>query len=71
MNWLDWMIVIIIVLSALGGLRSSFLKSVAGLAGMVIGLVVACLPPPSRCLPYQQVERAGQTTAHAGKIFKT
>ncbi|MDR9786456.1 MAG: CvpA family protein [Peptococcaceae bacterium MAG4] len=40
-NWLDWMIVIIIVLSALGGLRSGFLKSVAGLAGMVIGLVVA------------------------------
>ena len=67
-NWLDWMIVII-VLSALGGLRSG-LKSVAGLAGMVIGLVVAFAYHRPRCLPYQQVERAGQTTAHAGKIFK-
>ncbi len=41
MNWLDWMIIIILVLSALGGLRSGLLKSVSGLAGMIIGLVVA------------------------------
>lgn len=41
MNWLDWLIVIVLVLSALRGVRSGFLKSVSGLAGMIIGLVVA------------------------------
>ncbi|HHU86738.1 MAG: CvpA family protein [Pelotomaculaceae bacterium] len=41
MNWLDWVIIIILVLSALRGLRSGLLKSLSGLAGMIIGLVVA------------------------------
>lgn len=41
MNWLDWIIVAILVLSALRGLRSGLLKSVSGLAGVLIGLFVA------------------------------
>lgn len=41
MNWLDWLIIAVLVLSSLHGLRSGFLASVAKLAGIIAGLWVA------------------------------
>lgn len=41
MNWLDWLIVVIVALSAFQGLRRGLLASLAGLAGTVVGLFVA------------------------------
>jgi hypothetical protein len=41
MNWLDWLIVVIVGLSAFQGLRRGLLASLAGLAGIVVGLFVA------------------------------
>jgi len=41
LNWLDWVIIVVVVLSSLQGLRSGLLASVAKLAGIVSGLWVA------------------------------
>lgn len=41
MNWLDWLIVVIVALSAFQGLRRGLLASLAGLAGTLVGLFVA------------------------------
>lgn len=41
MNWLDWVIIAVITLSALQGLRYGLVASVAGLAGLLAGIVVA------------------------------
>lgn len=41
MNWLDWVIIFIVALSALQGLRFGLVTSVARLAGFIAGLVVA------------------------------
>ncbi len=41
MNWLDWLIIAIIVLSVLRGWRLGLVTSVARLAGILTGLVVA------------------------------
>lgn len=41
MNWLDWLIVVIIAVSAFQGLRRGLLASLAGLAGTLVGLYVA------------------------------
>lgn len=41
MNWLDWLIIAVIALSALQGLRHGLVASVAKLAGILVGLGVA------------------------------
>ncbi len=41
MNWLDWLIVVIVSFSAFQGLRRGLLASLAGLAGTLVGLFVA------------------------------
>jgi uncharacterized membrane protein required for colicin V production len=43
MNWLDWTMVAIVGLMALGGLRRGFIKSLVGLASQVGSLVAAFL----------------------------
>ncbi len=40
MNLLDWIIVILLVLGAMGGLRQGLIRSVFGLVGLVVGLTV-------------------------------
>jgi uncharacterized membrane protein required for colicin V production len=40
-NWLDWLIIVIIALSAFQGLRRGLLASLAGLVGTLVGLFVA------------------------------
>ncbi|MDP2917535.1 MAG: CvpA family protein [Dehalococcoidia bacterium] len=41
MNWLDIVIIIILVISVIGGLRSGLIRSVLSLAGLIIGVVLA------------------------------
>lgn len=41
MNWLDWLLVIVILLPAAKGLRSGFLAGVAGIAGLMGGIWLA------------------------------
>jgi membrane protein required for colicin V production len=41
MSWVDWVIVLVIVLTVLDGLRHGFLRSICSLAGLVIGLALA------------------------------
>ena len=41
MNWLDWVIIVILVLSALDGLRRGLIKTLAKTAGILVGLLVA------------------------------
>jgi len=41
MNWLDWILTMIIVLSAWRGLKAGFIVSVARLLGLVLGLAAA------------------------------
>jgi uncharacterized membrane protein required for colicin V production len=40
-NWLDWLIIVIIALSAFQGMRRGLLASLTGLAGTLVGLFVA------------------------------
>jgi membrane protein required for colicin V production len=41
MSWVDWLIVLVIVLTILDGLRHGFLRSFCSLAGLVGGLALA------------------------------
>jgi membrane protein required for colicin V production len=41
MTWIDWSIVIVVVLSILGGLSQGFFRAVCSLGGLVLGLVLA------------------------------
>ena len=41
MTWIDWAIVIVILLSVLAGLKQGFLRSFCSLAGLLLGLVLA------------------------------
>jgi len=41
MLWIDWVIVIVILLSVMGGLSQGFFRSVCSLGGLVLGLVLA------------------------------
>jgi membrane protein required for colicin V production len=41
MSWIDWVIVLVIVLTILNGLRHGFLRSICSLAGLVMGLALA------------------------------
>jgi membrane protein required for colicin V production len=40
-TWVDWAIVIFLVVSVLGGLQQGFFRSVCSLGGLVLGLVLA------------------------------
>ncbi len=41
MTWVDWAIVILLVLSVMGGLQQGFFRAVFSLGGLVLGLVLA------------------------------
>lgn len=41
MNWLDIVIIVILVGSVIGGLRNGLIRSVSALAGLIIGVVLA------------------------------
>jgi membrane protein required for colicin V production len=41
MTWVDWLIVLVILLTILDGLRHGFLRSFCSLAGLVMGLALA------------------------------
>ena len=41
MMWVDWAIVIVMVLSVLGGLSQGFFRAVFSLGGLVLGLALA------------------------------
>jgi membrane protein required for colicin V production len=47
MTWVDWLIVIILVSSVLGGLSQGFFRSVCSLGGLFLGWVVAAWNYPS------------------------
>lgn len=41
MNWIDWLFIVIIILSIWQGMRSGFIAAVAKLVGLVCGFIVA------------------------------
>lgn len=41
MNWLDIILVVVLIASAVGGLFSGLIKSVLNLAGLIVGVVLA------------------------------
>jgi membrane protein required for colicin V production len=41
MNWLDIVIIIFLILSVVGGLMTGFIKSIFGLVGLILGVVLA------------------------------
>ncbi len=41
MIWVDWVIVLVILLAILGGLREGFFRSACSLAGLLLGLALA------------------------------
>lgn len=41
MNWLDWMILLVISLAVLSGLAQGFFRAASSLAGLIVGLLVA------------------------------
>jgi membrane protein required for colicin V production len=41
MNWIDWVIVVVIACSVLGGLSRGFFRSASSLLGLVLGLALA------------------------------
>jgi len=51
MMWVDWAIVIVLVLSVLGGLSQGFFRSVCSLGGLVLGLALAAWNYPIVAAP--------------------
>ncbi len=41
MNWLDIVIIVVIAISAFGGLKNGLIKAVLSLAGLIVGVVLA------------------------------
>ena len=41
MNWLDIVIIVVIVISAFGGLKNGLIRAVLSLAGLIVGVVLA------------------------------
>jgi len=41
MNWLDIILIVILAISVFGGLRNGLIKGVLGLAGIIVGVVLA------------------------------
>lgn len=41
MNWLDFVIIIVLIVSGISGAKNGLVKSVLGLAGVVVGIVLA------------------------------
>jgi membrane protein required for colicin V production len=41
MTWVDWVIVVVLVLAALGGLKQGFFRAACALVGLVMGLALA------------------------------
>jgi membrane protein required for colicin V production len=41
MNWLDIIVIILLIISAIGGLASGLIKSVLSLVGLIVGILVA------------------------------
>ena len=41
MNWLDIVIIVVMVLSAFGGLKNGLIRAVLSLAGLIVGVVLA------------------------------
>ena len=41
MNWLDYVILVILVISVLGGLATGLIKAVLSLAGLIVGIILA------------------------------
>lgn len=64
MNLLDWILVVLLVLGAFQGLRRGLVKSVMGLAGLVVGLILAstCYRPLAAYLEthYSTISRMAQ-----------
>ena len=40
-NWLDWLLALIVALSALSGASEGFVRGLVGLASLIVGLIVA------------------------------
>lgn len=41
MNWLDWILLVILAFSIISGLKEGLVKTVFGMAGMVVGIMLA------------------------------
>lgn len=41
MNWLDWVLLIILAFSIISGLKEGLVKTVFGIAGMIVGVILA------------------------------
>ncbi len=41
MNWLDIVIIVVIAISAFGGLKNGLIKAILSLAGLIVGVVLA------------------------------
>ena len=41
MTWVDWVIVVVMLVATLGGLAQGFFRSFCSLAGLVLGLLLA------------------------------
>lgn len=64
MTWVDWAIVIFLVISVLGGLQQGFFRSVCSLGGLLLGLVLGAwnYPRVAELLrPFVHIEQAADT----------
>jgi len=51
MTWVDWAIVIFMLLSILGGISQGFFRSVCSLGGLILGLMLAAWNYPLVAAP--------------------
>lgn len=66
MTWMDWAIVIVMVLSVLGGLKQGFFRSVCSLGGLLLGLVLAAwnyARVAALLMPLVRIEQVSDTIA--------
>jgi len=66
MLWVDWVIVIVIALSVMGGLSQGFFRAVFSLGGLVLGLVLAAWNYSLVAVPLKQVVHNEEVANLAG-----
>jgi len=68
-TWIDWAIVIVMLLSVLAGLSQGFFRSVCSLGGLVLGLLLAAWNYPLVAAPLKPLVHSEEIADIVGFIL--
>ncbi|MGA2048513.1 MAG: CvpA family protein [Terracidiphilus sp.] len=69
LTWVDWAIVIFMLLSILGGISQGFFRSVCSLGGLILGLLLAAWNYPLVAAPLKPLLKSGEAADIIGFLL--